>query len=73
MKGTGVAVCHKQFPRLYNVASQASFTPTINKNWFAVTGVYPVNPDTIPNEAYATNICIDESLQSLLQNLLWRI
>ena len=62
IKGTGVAVGHKQFLRLFSVAWQASLTPTIIKNGFAATGIYPFNPNAIPNDAYATNICVDESL-----------
>ena len=32
------------------------------KNGFAATGIYPFNQNAIPNDAYATNICVDESL-----------
>ena len=38
------------------------FTCTIIKNGFSATGIYPYNPNAIHKDAYATNICVDESL-----------
>lgn len=44
-KGTGVAVGHRQFLRLFNVAWGAALTPATIKNGFAATSA-------IPNEAF---------------------
>ncbi|XP_062600580.1 uncharacterized protein LOC134262213 [Saccostrea cucullata] len=61
IKKTGIAVGHKQFLRLFNIAWQAALTPSTIRNGFAATGIYPFNPHSIPDEAFAPNEgCVSE-------------
>lgn len=55
IKTTGIAVGHKQFLKVFDAAWQATMTPSTIKNGFATTGIYPFNPQAIPDEAYAPN------------------
>jgi hypothetical protein len=56
IRETGVSVGNKQFLKLFNVAWQKSLTPSTIRNGFEATGIYPFNPNAIPDEAFAPNL-----------------
>ncbi|XP_021363005.1 uncharacterized protein LOC110456536, partial [Mizuhopecten yessoensis] len=70
VKSTGVAVGHKQFLRLFDIAWQAAMTPKTIWNGFVATGIYPFNPDAIPDEAYAPHKgCVQTQSEESCDNI----
>jgi len=51
----GVSVGYQQFLKLLSNAWQSSMKPRNIKSGFSATGIHPLNPERIPNEAYTSS------------------
>jgi hypothetical protein len=49
---TGVPVGHAHFFRMFSKAWESASQPSVIQNGFKATGIFPFNPEAIPDEAY---------------------
>lgn len=49
---TGLPVGHAHFFRLFSKAWESASQPSVIQNGFKATGIFPFNPEAIPEEAY---------------------
>lgn len=64
---TGVPVGHGQFFRMFHKAWVSATEPSVVKNGFKATGIFPFDPEAIPNDAYKPATlysCSDNFLES---------